>query len=137
VNFASPHYDRQSLIESDLDRREAERVFRRDLLRAETAIKEGARRRRQEMVAVTGRTSLHLVHDAEVIRQHAEHTEHCGWCNPIVCSEAYPRCLSEMGCTTGGAPTVPTRRNRRPARRSRTAKVWRALVAWLLSPRAW
>jgi hypothetical protein len=86
------------------------------------------------LMTVTGRTSLHLVHDAEVIRQHAEQTERCTWCNPAACM--WPRC-QEMAVSTGGAPTVPTRRNRRPAKRSRAARILRALVAWVLSPRAW
>lgn len=89
---------------------------------------------RECLIAVTARMPLHLVHDAEVIRQHAEQTERCTWCNPAACM--WPRC-QEMAVSTGGAPTVPTRLNRRPARRSRTARVLRALVAWLLSPRAW
>jgi hypothetical protein len=62
-------------------------------IRVSSAIKQHTERER--LVAVTGRTPLHLVHDAEILRQQRE-----------------------MSCTSGGPPTVPTRRIRRRQRRA-------------------
>lgn len=106
----SPHYERSTLFESDLDKYEAERSLYRNLLRAETAIKEGARKRRH----------LQLV-PSDAGRCHGESC-HQG---RQPCRE---RCGAEMGGgTSGDAPTVPTRRLPTKPRLS----PMRRLVQWL------
>lgn len=68
-----------------------------------------AERQHEQLVAVTGRTPLRLVHDAEILREHRE-----------------------MSCTSGGPPTVPTRRIRR---RQRRASLLERCVEFLTRPR--
>lgn len=70
------------------------------------------------------RITPEMVHDSTT---HAP-PDRCIWCNPAV-GCLWPRCLPEMGCTAGGAPSVPTRRNRRPTRPH--LSTWqRLLLAW-------
>lgn len=83
---------------------------------------------RELLMSVTGRVSLQLVHDA---MPHTQQPDRCAWCNPAGCM--WPRCLNEMGCTTGGAPTVLSRRSL-PTRPRLSP--WRRLVLLLTRLRA-
>jgi hypothetical protein len=85
---------------------------------------------REQMLAVTGRQPQRLVHDADVLLQHKA-SDWCSHCTPRQCY--WPLCEEhkEMACTTGGAPTVPTRLARRHPRPSRFER----LVDFLTKPR--
>lgn len=83
------------LHESDLDFAERERVFRRDLLRAETEIK-----RRARLLAVTGRVPLRLV-TTEGLREVDTADADPAW---------FDACEGEMACTAGDSlPTLSWR----------------------------